>query len=128
MNGNCVLIPRAVATGVGNLDSAFVHVMGDFDYGLRARTAGFGIWVLPGFAGICDKNSLAGTFFDRSLAVPERWRRMQSPKGLPPAEWKIFCRRHAGSLWMLYFFWPYLRMVFPQLPGSTKRPELESTK
>lgn len=112
MNGNCVLIPREVAQRVGNLDETFVHGMGDFDYGLRARAAGFSIWVMPGYAGACAKNTPAGTFNDRSLSLAERWRRIRSPKGLPPREWRVFCRRHAGRAWWLYFFWPYVRLFF----------------
>jgi GT2 family glycosyltransferase len=118
MNGNCVLVPRQVAERVGNLDGAFVHGMGDFDYGLRARAAGFSVWVMPGFVGFCGKNPLLGTFYDGSLPVRERWRRMHSPKGLPPGEWKVFCRRHAGPFWPIFFLWPYVRVLFRQ----TNRP------
>jgi GT2 family glycosyltransferase len=32
LNGNCVLIPSAVARTVGNLDSNFVHAIGDWDF------------------------------------------------------------------------------------------------
>lgn len=119
MNGNCVLVPRIVAQAVGNLDAAFVHGMGDFDYGLRARRAGFSVWVMPGFAGVCGKNSLANTFYDGSLSLSARWKHMNSPKGLPLAEWKIFCRRHAGPLWPLFFLWPYLRLAFRRPAGKT---------
>ena len=45
VNGNCTLIPRSVAQKVGNLDPAFRHAIGDFDYGFRARKAGFEIYV-----------------------------------------------------------------------------------
>ena len=40
MNGQVVLISRAVVQRIGNIDPAFVQQMGDFDYGLRARAAG----------------------------------------------------------------------------------------
>jgi GT2 family glycosyltransferase len=112
MNGNCVLIPLAVATGVGNLDTAFVHSMGDFDYGLRACAEGFSVWVMPGFVGVCEKNPVVGTFCDGALSLRERWRHMRSSKGLPPAEWRVFCKRHSGLAWPLYFLWPYLRVLF----------------
>ncbi|MGK2907967.1 MAG: glycosyltransferase family 2 protein [Desulfuromonadales bacterium] len=115
MNGNCVLIPRQVAKRLGTLDSTFVHGMGDFDYGLRARATGFQIWVMPGYAGTCDKNPQTGTFHDHSLPLAGRWRLMHSPKGLPTKEWRVFCRRHAGPLWFLFFIWPYLRVVFQGL-------------
>jgi GT2 family glycosyltransferase len=47
MNGNTVLIPRAVVQLVGNIDPSYVQQMGDLDYGLRARAAGCEVWVGP---------------------------------------------------------------------------------
>ena len=58
MNGNCVLIPRAVVSLTHNLSPEFRHGMGDFDYGLRARKAGCSVWVAPGYVGVCARNSL----------------------------------------------------------------------
>jgi GT2 family glycosyltransferase len=112
MNGNCVLIPKGIPAKVGNLDPAFTHGMGDLDYGLRARNAGFKVWVMPGFAGFCEKNSPRGTICDGSLKLRQRWSIMLSAKGLPPEEWGIFCRRYTGVMWPLFFIWPYLRVVF----------------
>jgi GT2 family glycosyltransferase len=115
MNGNCVLIPREVAEKVGNLDASFVHGMGDFDYGLRARALGFEILVMPGFAGVCNKNPQTGNFSDNSLPLRDRWRRIRSTKGLPLREWCIFCRRHAGVMWWIFFVWPYVRLFLSSL-------------
>ena len=53
MNGNTVLVSRAVVRRVGNLDPAFAQQMGDFDYGLRARAAGCSVWTTPGTIGMC---------------------------------------------------------------------------
>ena len=64
MNGNCVLIPRDVVKQVGNLEPAFVHAMGDIDYGLRASKAGFPLMVLPSFIGTCSHNPVDNTFMD----------------------------------------------------------------
>jgi len=111
MNGNCVLIPHTVAAEAGNLDEAFAHGMGDFDYGLRARACGFEVWIMPGIAGVCSKNPLLGTFYDGSLSLRDRWKHMHSSKGLPPADWRVFCRRHAGLFWPLFFLWPYVRRL-----------------
>src|SRR6185369_6198351 len=60
LNGNCVLVPRAAARRVGNLDPAFTHGMGDIDYGFRARGAGCSLWVSPGYVGECVANSGKG--------------------------------------------------------------------
>lgn len=111
MNGNCVLIPREVAQAVGNLEPKFAHAMGDLDYGLRARYAGFSVWAMVGFAGTCSNNAATGSFNDASLPVTARLRKMMQPKGLPPASWLVFTRRHCGLLWPLFFVWPYLRVL-----------------
>jgi GT2 family glycosyltransferase len=111
MNGNCVLIPHAVAERVGNLDEAFVHSMGDTDYGLRARAAGCGVWVMPGFAGTCARNSLTGSFVDAGLPLKERVRKILGPKGMPPKAWWTYTRRHGGLLAPLLWMWPYAKSV-----------------
>jgi GT2 family glycosyltransferase len=112
MNGNCVLIPSAVANIVGNLEPAFVHAMGDIDYGLRVGQAGFPIMVLPGFIGVCAHNSIDNTFMDMRLSLGERWKKIMSLKGLPPSQWYVLTRRHAGLLWPLLFVWPYVKVLF----------------
>ena len=56
MSGNATLISREVVRRVGNIDPAFVQLMGDFDYGLRARAAGCSVWIAPGTVGTCASN------------------------------------------------------------------------
>jgi len=121
MNGNCVLIPRAVAVEVGNLSSEFRHSVGDFDYGLRARKAGCTIWAAPGFAGTCSWNNITGGFLDAELPLGKRWRHMMSSKGLPPREHLLFARRHAGMFWMFFWVLPYLRIVFGSISDTLSR-------
>ncbi|MFN0306070.1 MAG: glycosyltransferase family 2 protein [Burkholderiales bacterium] len=111
MWGNCVLIPAAVALAIGNLDPRFKHSMGDVDYGLRARKAGFGIFVMPGFAGTCSTNSPKGTFEDARVPLIQRLRKIAHPKGMPIDSWRVLTRRHAGPLWFLYWVWPYFKVI-----------------
>ena len=115
MHGNCVYIPAKVANSVGNMDRAFKHSFGDIDYGLRVRKAGFGLWTLPGFAGTCARNPIEGTWEDTTGGLMERWRRMNNPKGLPPAEWMHLARKHAGPLWPAIGSIPYFRLVASSL-------------
>ena len=110
-DGNIVLLSLPVAAQVGNLDSAFEHAMGDFDYGLRASKLGVELWLAPEWHGICDSNSVTGTFRDPALPWRRRWQLMMSPKGLPPRSWWLFNRRHSGLLGPLVFAWPYLRTL-----------------
>jgi GT2 family glycosyltransferase len=115
MNGNCVLIPSAVAAVVHSLSPEFQHGMGDFDYGLRARKAGCAVWVAPGYIGDCAANGASGGFEDARLAMYSRWRHMMSNKGLPPREYLVYMRRHGGSGWPLYWAMPYVRVIVSSL-------------
>lgn len=118
MNGNCVLIPSEVAQVVGNMEPRFAHAMGDQDYGLRARYAGFSVWVMAGFAGACSNNVATGSFNDASLPVAVRLRKMMQPKGLPMSSWRVFTRRHAGFLWPIFWLWPYARVILKGAVGK----------
>lgn len=111
MYGNCVLIPDSVARKVGNLDAAFIHSLGDLDYGLRARKLGCSIWVAPGYVGICSKNSIRNSWADSDLPLSERLKKVVQVKGFPLKPWTIFCQRHSGLFWFIYWFLPYIRAI-----------------
>lgn len=111
MNGNCTLIPAAIAGVLGNLDRVFHHSFGDMDYGFRARKAGFAVYVAPGFLGTCTDNSRKGTWRDASASFRARWRHLTSAKGSPFREWFVYCRRHLGPLWPLYAVSPYVKTL-----------------
>jgi GT2 family glycosyltransferase/glycosyltransferase involved in cell wall biosynthesis len=111
MNGNVVLIPRSVYSVVGNIDARFTHAMGDFDYGLRAGSAGCQVFLAPGHVGTCSVNSPADAFRNATLSRRERLRRAASTKGLPVAEWVVLCRRHGGPLWPALALSPYVRLM-----------------
>ncbi|MGL5805597.1 MAG: glycosyltransferase family 2 protein [Xenococcaceae cyanobacterium] len=110
MNGNCVLIPRAVVKLVGNLDPAFVHNLGDYDYGKRAKRAGCSIWVVPGYVGTCQAH--LPSWREDSLTLGERLKQINTPKGLLPSEWKVYAKRHAGLFWPIYWLAPYVKLLF----------------
>lgn len=115
INGNCVLISQTAAAKVGNLDEAFVHSMGDIDYGLRAVKVGCQLWVMPGFAGTCSRNASRETFVDPALPLRQRLKKMLEPKGLPLSSWKVLTKRHSGPFWVVYWLWPYARVVLESL-------------
>ncbi|MEN9521435.1 MAG: hypothetical protein RLZZ381_4023 [Cyanobacteriota bacterium] len=111
MYGNCVLIPRAVAQKVGNIDEAFVHSLGDIDYGLRARQLGCSIWAAPGFIGTCSQNTVTGSWIDPQLSIFQRLKNVVQVKNFPISPWTVFTKRHSGFFW--FFFWclPYIRAI-----------------
>lgn len=116
MNGNCVLVSANAADLLGNLDPLFIHTIGDIDYGLRARNAGFPVWVMPGFAGRCLRDhNVQGSYLDGTLSLKRRFKKVIGPKNFPPKTWFVFCWRHAGWLWLLVFLSPYLKtLIFPK--------------
>ncbi len=115
MNGNVVLVPRAIAERVGTLDAQFRHQFGDLDYGLRARRAGFSVVIAPGYAGECESNSIARTWRDESAPFSVRWKNLISPKGVPFTEWALFTRRHYGWRWLHYAVSPYVKTIVSSL-------------
>lgn len=115
MNGNIVLIPRQIVERLNNLDPVYEHAMGDIDYALRARAAGFRIFVAGGVMGYCSNNPVAGTEADRDLPFRARWKKLMGPKGLPPRSWLHFTSRHGSVVWPLFFAWPYVRFLIKEI-------------
>ncbi|MCL4472138.1 MAG: glycosyltransferase family 2 protein [Sulfuricella sp.] len=122
MNGNCVLIPASAAQAVGNLEAAFVHSMGDWDYGYRATALGIPIYVAPGHVGECHNDARARDARANLQTVRDHWRKVTGPKGLPFHAWMVYTRRHAGPFWPLYWIKPYVMAVMTGLgSGSSKK-------
>jgi GT2 family glycosyltransferase len=116
MNGNIVLIPRAVFAEVGNVSREFTHVLGDQDYSLRAAAMGIPVYIAPGYLGMCSVGPLS-SWARRETPLRKRWQVLHTPKGVPPKEYSEFLRRHAPSkrLWRLLKL--YGRVAFPSIWG-----------
>ena len=106
-NGNIVMVSQATVSRIGINDPAFFHALGDIDYGLRARRAGIPVLLLPGTLGVCEANPPValnrGTW-------GERWRRVQSHRGLPFRNWWRITRRYSGLWFPLHFLLPYRKL------------------
>ena len=110
MNGNCVLIPARAVDDVGINSPAFVHGMGDIDYGLRARAKGYTILEHPTPVGEQEANTAWAACV--SHLTIRNWRRILfHPKGLPWRDRLHFCRSHGGPQWPLNFVWHYLKIL-----------------
>lgn len=110
-NANCVLVPRAVFQEMGMFHSAYTHAMGDTDYGLEARKHGIELFQSARTLGSCPNNPPGGTWRDRSMSRRQRFKILQSPKGLPFREWMEFNRRNSGWKWPYYTVSPILRIL-----------------
>ncbi len=120
-NGNVVLVPRVVYESVGRIDGSFSHGQADFDYGLRARRAGFRVVVAPRAVGACSRGGEHGTFADTALPLRRRWQLVQSPTGLPMRSHARYLRRHGGPLWPLFWAAPYVKLTLSALATAPRR-------
>lgn len=112
-NGNFVIIPAKVVRAVGGMNPAYIHAYGDYDYGFRARRAGFSIRVLGEAIGYCSRNPWVEPGKIRAMPLQDRWRRMTSPKLYPIPGWLAYSRAHTGPLWPVFFLRPYWEVLFP---------------
>lgn len=110
-NANAVLVPAAVYAELGVFHHAYTHGMGDFDYGYLASRSGIKVLQSAELLGTCPRNPSTGTWRDTSLSRKERFRRLQSPKGLPWREWTAYNRRNAGWIWPWRSISPILRIL-----------------
>lgn len=100
INGNCVLIPRTIATITGNLSGDFKHAAADFDYSLRAKSHGLSCWITPGYVGTCSRIYFKELHKNKALSTRARINKMSSPAAtMRIADAKLFVRRHGGILW-----------------------------
>lgn len=116
MNGNCVLIPRAVVDAIGPVDAALVHRYGDIDYGYRARRAGFDIVLAPEPVGTCSRNPRQ-TEAHPNLTPLARWNALTAPSGIPLRPMFRFLWRHGGVLGALAGSWSVAKLTAAAVRG-----------
>ncbi len=111
-NCNCLLLDGKCFLSMGNLDRAYVHSMGDYDYGLRLKKAGKIVINSADYTGICEDNRLEGSWRDKTLSRRERLKKKESPKGLPRRDWYHYVRKNYSLPAALYHsLTPYLRIL-----------------
>lgn len=109
---NCVLIPLSVFKQAGQMDTCYIHSLGDFDYGMKISRMGIKMYTSSFFVGQCNDNSRGGTWMDNSLSLRERIKRKESPKGNPTKQWFHYLKKYFGlhyAVW--YSLTPYFRII-----------------
>jgi GT2 family glycosyltransferase len=117
LNGNCVLISKKSYDIVGNLDPFFQHAIGDFDYSLRAKKAGIGLYIAPKFIGICEAHTSVPKWKSPLINLSDRIKNLYSASsGCYPPEFFVFDKRHNGLLSACFHYLTiHLRLFFPFL-------------
>lgn len=109
---NCVLIPYEAFQKVGIIDWNYIHSLGDFDYGLSLKRAGYPIHVSKEYVGACEDNPRAGGWQDTTLPRKERIRQKESIKGAPTRQWFYFLKKNFGLLTAVKgCITPYIRIL-----------------
>lgn len=112
-NANCVLIPYNVFEQIGVMDPFYRHSLGDFDYGLSLKRAGFKIFQSKEFAGLCKNNDSKGTWTDTRLNRIERIKKKEIVKGAPTKQWFYFLKKNFGiGAAVKGAVTPYIRILF----------------
>lgn len=123
-NGNIVLIPAAVSRALGGIDGLFEAVQGmaDTDFGYRAQTAGYDIWLASEAIGRCEANRMPAPWCDGRLSLPARLAAIGSPRGYPWRAWSGLLRRHGGPFWWYWLMRSYARCLGDSL-FLAKKPQ-----
>ena len=117
-NWNCFLIDREVKNKVGIIDGKYQHSWGDFDYSFRMRKKKYPIYVATDFVGVCDTNSIDGTFRDRNLPVMARLKKLFGPKGLPFYSYMRYHMRVFGKRKIIVWFLGYVSIIYYIIKGK----------
>ena len=111
-NCNALLLTKECFLAIGNLDRAYVHSMGDYDYGMRLKKAGRRVINTADFVGSCDDNDIKGSWRDTALSRAERLKKKEGPKGLPAKDWYHYVRKNYGAAAALWHsVTPYVRIL-----------------
>ncbi|MEZ7505859.1 glycosyltransferase family 2 protein [Flavobacterium sp. Arc2] len=116
INGNFLLIPKAVYELNGILDPLFHHALGDHEYGLRAQKKGIDSFISPVYIGYCEQNLGANKSFRVDVPIIDRLKHLYSPLGVNPIVYFKYDYRYFGLLNAVkHFFSIHLHSLIPTL-------------
>ena len=107
-NFNFVAIPHDLLSEIRLIDDYFIHNGADYDFSLRAKKLNYQLRMFSHVLGIAERNSLNNTSADSALSIIERMKKLISEKEYPIRQRFIFCKKHGGKSWFLWFIRPYL--------------------
>ena len=106
MNGNFVLVSESVVKKIGTFDEVYHHDLGDVDYGLTARKAGFKVvtsrcYIGSTSAALKSKNERIRLY---GVSMTKRFKKLYSPLGSNPFITFHFKKKHESILSATAFF------------------------
>lgn len=114
MNGNLVLIPNCVVNTIGLLNPIFHHGGGDYEYAIRARKQGIGVYITPIFVGTCERHDVVRKCFRSDIPFLQRVKYLYSPQGFKPKQTFYYMKLTKGAMYAARFvIWTHFRTLFP---------------
>ncbi|RYY08063.1 MAG: glycosyltransferase family 2 protein [Sphingobacteriaceae bacterium] len=111
-NANILFVPAKIVGNIGILSTAFTHGLADYDYTLKAKKAGYGLVVAPGFLGTCIDDH-GNNWKSANTTLKERLAYLKSPKGLAYHEFLGFIKEHFPKSYPAVFTKLWLKTLFP---------------
>jgi len=121
INGNVVLVPKAIFEKLGNLSNDYTHAMGDIDYGLRAGASYFSCYSTTQYVAACPRHNSVPDWKNPEVPLARRWRSIHSPRGLNLKEYNRFRRKFWGHLWIKYALQAYMKVLIPRIYSKISR-------
>lgn len=122
-NGNFVLISGRTARRVGGIDGRFTHAFADIDYGIRAKSAGVQVLLLPDAVGTCARNPPLSP-----LPIRAAWRRHLGVKGGGNFDsLRRILKKSNRSSWLIFIVASYVKWWLTETSsraGSSKQSVL----
>ena len=118
-NANILLVSRRICDTIGILDSKFTHSIADYDYSLRAKKAGFSVYLLPKVQGFCT-NDHGNNWAHRTYTLKQLIQYLKSPNGLAYKEYLFYIKRHFPFYLPIAFSLLWLKTFFPVLWDKLK--------
>lgn len=110
-NWNCFLMSRELFALVGDIDDYYEHSMADFDYSKRIGQSGGLIYVSNDYVGTCSRNSIEGTWMDKTLCLRKRIELARRPNGIPIKSQIHYWKKYGGAFWPFKVLMPYMRII-----------------
>lgn len=123
MNGNVVYVSKSAFEAVGNFPTYMTHGIGDFDYALRARERGIGVWLADKVVGVCNEKIAIDKWNDENVPFYARLKCLYSPLGgaEPPLLFRHDLEHYGWRCAIRVWMCQHLQVCLPGVYNRIKR-------